>query len=109
MGHRAGIVIEECGGPHALGTVDDLIGEHKIAGANLLTQGANRGEGDDSFDSKGFERGDVGASGDGGRRVRAVCAVAGEEGEVYTGEEPRDCDGGAGKPPGLLRVGRLAC
>lgn len=101
MRHDMGVVVEERGGAHALGAIDDLVGEHKVAWADILAEGADGGESEDGFDAEGFERGDVGARGDGGRGVGVMRSVSGEKGDVHAGGEACDCDWGAGMAPGL--------
>lgn len=86
-------------GTDALGAVDDLVGDDKIHGLDVLLEGADGGEGDDGADAEGAEGGDVGTGGDlvGGDLV--VGAMAGEEGDGDA-RVLDDEDGGGGGAPG---------
>lgn len=68
-------------GPWAntLGAVNDLIGDHEVAGLNGLLQTADGGESDDAADSNGAQSSDVGASGHLVRGNLVVGAVAAQE------------------------------
>ena len=87
--------------PHALGAIDDLVRDDKVAGGNVFLEGSDGGEGEDGADADGAEGGDVGEVGDEGGGDFVVGAVAGEEGDggggVGGGE---DGDGGGGGAPG---------
>lgn len=84
--------------PDALGAIDDLVGDHKVHGLNLLLQGAHGREGNDASDAEVAESSDVGLVGNFMRRKLMVQAVAGEEGNVdaVVGE---DGDGRGGRSP----------
>jgi hypothetical protein len=90
--------LEERERADALGAIDNLVGNDKVAGLDLLLQRADGGEGNDTADTEGAEGCDVGAVGDFVGSERVVGAVAGEEGDggVLVGE---DRDGrGRGAP-----------
>lgn len=91
--------LEECERADALGAIDDLVGDDKVAGLDLLLQRADGGEGNDAANTEGAEGRDVGAVGDFVGSERVVGAVAGEEGDsgVLVGE---DRDGGRRGAPG---------
>lgn len=76
-------LLEEGEGPHALGAVDDLVGHHEVARADLLLQRADGGEGDDGAHAEVAQGGDVGLVLDLVRRVLVVEAVAREEGDGH--------------------------
>lgn len=84
--------------PDALGAIDDLVGDHKVHGLNLLLQGAHGGEGNDASDTEVAEGSNVGQVGNLVRRKLMVQAVTGKEGNVDTivGE---DGDGRSGRSP----------
>lgn len=103
--------LEEGEGADALGAVDDLVGDHKVHGLDLLLEGADGAEGDDAAHANVPQGGDVGAGGHLVRRELVVGAVAGEEGNrdaVVLEDEDR----GRGLAPGRLGVqlgdGRVA-
>lgn len=85
-------------GPDALGAVDDLVGNDKVHGLDLLAQGADGREGDDGAHADGAKGGDVGARGNlvGGKLV--VETVAGEEGDGVA-VVLEDHEGGGGRAP----------
>lgn len=56
--------LEEGEGADALGTVDDLVGHHKVARPHFLLQTSHGAEGNDGAHADAAERGDVGAVGD---------------------------------------------
>ena len=45
-------VFEECPAAYAFGAVDDLVGQKEVAGADVLLEGADGGEGDDCADAQ---------------------------------------------------------
>lgn len=53
--------LEECERPDALGTVNDLVWDHEVAGLDLLLQAADGREGNDGADTNGAQGRDVGA------------------------------------------------
>lgn len=74
-------VFEEGMWPDALGAIDGLIGDHEVAGLDLLREGACGGEGNDAAHADVAEGSDVGARRH-LRRVELVMgAVAREEGD----------------------------
>ena len=85
--------IKEARRADPLGPVDDLRGEAKVAGADLLAEGADGAEGEDGADAEVFEGGDVGAGGDGGGGEGVVLAVAGDEGDAGARGEGAEGDG----------------
>jgi hypothetical protein len=91
--------LEESERPDALGAIDDLVGNDKVHGLDLLAQGADCGEGDDAADADVAQGGDAGAVGHLVGRELVVQAVAGEEGDVgaVVGE---DVDGRGRRAPG---------
>lgn len=101
----------ECKGTDTLGAVNDLVGEDKVHGLNVLLQGADGGEGDNAADANAAEGGNVGPVGHLVRRKLVMKAVAGEEGnvDVAVGE---DVDGRGGLAPRRVGVqsgdGRVA-
>lgn len=104
-------VLEEGEGADALCAVDDLVGDDKVHGADVLLQGADGAEGDDGAHAEVAQGGDVGAGGHlvGGQLV--VQAVAGQEGDGHA-VVLEDLDRRRGETPGRLRVdgchGRVA-
>ena len=96
-----GRALEEARGAHALGAVDDLVGEDEVARGELLAEGADGGEGEDGADAERFEGGDVRARGHGGGRDRVADAVPREEGDLGARGEGADGDGRAGVAPRL--------
>lgn len=96
-------LFKECEGPDAFGSVNGLIGHHKVHGLDLLAQGADSREGDDGADADVAQGGDVGAVGNLVGRKLVVHAVAGNEGNV--GAVVReDLDRRGGRAPGRVRV-----
>lgn len=91
--------LKESERPDALGAIDDLVGDHKVHGLNLLLQGAHGGEGNDASDTEVAESSDVGLVGNLVRRKLMVQAVTGEEGNVDTVVR-EDGDGRGGRSPG---------
>jgi hypothetical protein len=91
--------LEEGKGAHALCAVNDLVGDDKVHGLDLLLQRADGGKGDDAADADGAQGGNVGAGGHLVRGKLVVAAVAGEErdGDAVVRE---DGDGGRGRAPG---------
>ena len=85
--------------PDTLGAIDDLVGNDKVHGLDLLAKGADGGEGDDAADADVSQGGDAGAVGHLVGRELVVQAVAGEEGDVgaVVGE---DADGRGRRAPG---------
>lgn len=95
--------LEEGEGADALGAVDDLVGDHKVHGLDLLLEGADGAEGDDAAHANVPQGGDVGAGGHLVRRELVVGAVTGEEGDrdaIVLEDEDR----GRGLSPGRLGV-----
>lgn len=97
--------LEVSPGPDTLGTVDDLIGDHKVAGLDSLLETADGGEGDDAADTDGAQSSDVGAGGDfmGGDLV--VSTVTAQEGHgdslvIVLALVMQDGDGRGGFTPG---------
>lgn len=86
-------------GADTLGPVDDLVGDDKIHGLDLLLEGAHGREGNDTSHAHVAEGSNVGSVGDLVRRELVVEAVAGKEGNVdaFVGE---DADGRGGRAPG---------
>ncbi len=72
----------ECKGTDTLGAVNDLVGEDKVHGLNVLLQGADGGEGDNAADANAAEGGNVGPVGHLVRSKLVMKTVAGEEGNV---------------------------
>lgn len=70
-------------GPHALGAVNDLVGQDKVHGADLLAQRADGAEGQDAAHAQVPQGGDVGARGHLVRRELVVAPVAREEGDGH--------------------------
>lgn len=66
-------------GANTLGTVDDLVGDDKVAGLDSLLQTADGGEGDDASDTNGAQSSDVGAGGDFMRGDLVVSTVTAQE------------------------------
>lgn len=95
--HQA--LLEEGEGPHALGPVDDLVGQDKIHGLDVLLQGADGAEGDDAAHADVAEGCDVGARGDLVRRQLVVGAVPREEGDGHA-VVLEDLEGRGGVAPG---------
>ena len=62
MSHNA--ALKERKGPHALCPIDNLIGDHKVHGLDLLPQGPDGREGDDASHAEASQGGNVGAVGD---------------------------------------------
>lgn len=73
--------LEEGEGADPLGAVDDLIGHHEVARADLLLQAADGAEGDDGAHADTAEGGNVGAVGHLVRRELVVQAMARQEGD----------------------------
>lgn len=96
--------LEEARGAHALGAVDDLRREHKVARGDGLAQRADRGEREHRAHAEGLERGDVRAGGHGGGREGVSDAVPREEGDLCPRGQRADGDGRAGESPGLEAV-----
>ena len=93
--------LEEAGGANALGAIDDRSGEDGVSRTNLLTKGADCGEGEDGTDAEGLKVSDVGSGRD-GRGVDGVPdAVTCEESNLGAIGQRADSDGRAGEPPGL--------
>ena len=76
--------LEERKRSDTLGTINDLVRDHKVAGLDLLLQAADGGEGNDGADANGTERGNVGAGRNLMRGDLVVHAMA---------TEKSDCDG----------------
>lgn len=74
--------LEEGEGADALGSVNDLVGNDKVHGLDLLLQGANGGEGNNGADTDVSQSSNVGAVGDLVRGELVVHTVAGKEGYV---------------------------
>lgn len=95
-------VLKEGRGADALGAVNDLRRQDKVAGLELLAQRANGRVGNDGLDTDGLERSNVGTGRDlGGSQVVAT-AVAGQEGDMETGL-------GAGNGDGVARLAPWLC
>lgn len=73
--------LEESPRAHALGAVNDLVRDNKVAGLDLLLQTADGGESNDAADANGAQGGDIGASGNLMRGDLVVQAVAAQEGD----------------------------
>jgi hypothetical protein len=71
--------LEESPGAHALGAIDDLVGNDEIAGLDFLLQATDGREGDDGTDSNRAQSGDVGARWDLMRCNLVVSTVSAEE------------------------------
>lgn len=69
-----------------LGAVNELVGDHKVAGFDFSLKGSDGAGGDDRFDTKFVESPDVGAIVDFVRREGVVPSVAGEEGDFAAGD-----------------------
>ena len=98
-------LLEEGERTDTLGPVNDLVGDDKVHGLDVLAEGPDGGEGDDAPDADGAQGGDVGAGGDLVGRELVVDAVAGEEG-YGDAIVPRDEDRGRGEAPGSRGVDR---
>lgn len=103
--------LEESPWAHALGTVNDLVGDHEVAGLDLLLQTADGGEGDDGANTDGAEGSDVGT----GRNLvgsdLVVGTVTAQESDcdslaVVLALVVQDGDGGGRSAPGGLDVQR---
>lgn len=96
-------LLEEGERADALGPVDNLVGDNKVHGLDLLAEGADGGEGDDAADTYGPQRSDVSARGHLMWRELVVDAVTGQEGH---GDAivPSDEDGRRREAPGRLGV-----
>lgn len=91
-------LLEEGEGPHALCAVDDLVGDDKVHGLDVLLEGADSAEGDNATHSDVPQGGDVGARGDLMGRELVVGAVAREEGDGHA-VVLEDLDRGRGVAP----------
>lgn len=85
-----------------LGSVDDLVGDHKVARGDFLSQRSDGREGNNGLDTDVLQRGDVGSGrnlsrGDGVRE-----AVSGDKGDERARGELRDGHRGRGLSPWLL-------
>jgi hypothetical protein len=74
-------LFEEGEWPDALGTVDDLVGNNKVARSDFLLQRADSGEGDDGAHANVSQRSDVGLVFDLMRGMFVVETVSREEGD----------------------------
>lgn len=91
-------LLEECEGAHALCAVDDLVGDDKVHGLDMLLEGADGTEGDDAAHADVPQGGDVGARGHLMGRELVVGAVAREEGDGHA-VVLEDLDRGRGVAP----------
>lgn len=91
--------LEEGKGADALGPIDDLVGNYKVHGLDLLPQRTDSRKGDDAADANVAQSGDVGAVRDLVGRKLVVQAVSSEEGDIgaVVGE---DVDGRRWRTPG---------
>lgn len=106
-----GTSLEEGERADALGAVDDLVGDHEVAGLDLLLQTADGGEGNDGADANGAEGGDVRAGGHLMGRDLVVLAMTAQEGDgdglvVVRALVVQDRDGRGGLAPGSGDVQR---
>ena len=106
-----GTSLEEGERADALGAVDDLVGDHEVAGLDLLLQTADGGEGNDGADANGAEGGDVRAGGHLMGRDLVVLAMTAQEGDgdglvVVRALVVQDRDGRGGLAPGSRDVQR---
>lgn len=98
--------LEEGEGTDALGAVNDLVGDDKVTGLDLLLQRAYGAEGDNGADTEATESGDVGAGGNLMGSDLVVKTMAGDEGDgdglaVGRGRGVvEDGDGRGGSAPG---------
>lgn len=98
--------LEEGERTDALGAVDDLVGDDKVAGLDLFLQRAYGAEGNDGADTEAAESSDVGAGGHLVRSDLVVETMAGDEGDgdglaVGRGRGVvEDGDGRGGSAPG---------
>src|ERR1700723_3180818 len=81
------------------GAVDELIGDHEVAGLVLFAERADGGNGEDAGDAEHFEGVDIGAEVDLGWEQAVSAAVTGEEGDLTAFECAED-EGVAGIAPG---------
>jgi hypothetical protein len=86
---------------NTLGAIDDLVRDDEVTGGDLLTEGANGREGDDSLDTDGLESGDVCSNGNFRRRYGVCWAVARNEGDEVARGEGGDGDRGRRLAPRL--------
>lgn len=96
--------LEEGEGTDTLGAVDDLVGNDKITGLDLLLQATDGGEGDDGADTDGAQSGDVGAGRDLVGSNLVVQTVTAQEGDgdrlvVVGALVVQDGNGGGGGAP----------
>lgn len=73
--------LEESPGTNTLGAVNDLVGDNKVTGLDLLLQTANGGEGNDAADTDGAQGGNVSAGGNLVGSNLVVQAMAAQEGD----------------------------
>lgn len=73
--------LEESPRAHALGAINDLVRDDKVAGLDFLLQTANGGESDHAADTDGAQGCDISASGNLMRSNLMVQAVAAQEGD----------------------------
>lgn len=66
-----------------LGSVNELTGQHKVTGCNLLLQASYSAKCYDSFDTQALESRNVGPRRNGGRRDLVVDAMTSDEGNLF--------------------------
>lgn len=86
--------VEETGRTNALGTIDDLGWEGKVARGDFFAEGADGAEGKDGAYAEVFEGGDVGTGRDGGGGNTVMFTVASDECDACPRGESADGDMG---------------